>query len=85
MSMSLSLSLSMNMSMSRSMSLYQIISICQRTFNILNCAQEGVTLFSKQVAVKKKMRICFNIKATATKYIRSIFKAMFEFILKKFA
>ena len=36
------------------MSLYQIISICQRTINILNCAQEGVTLISKQVAVKKK-------------------------------
>ena len=39
------------------MSPYQIISICQRTINIVNCAQEGVSLKSKQGAVKKKMCI----------------------------
>ena len=28
-----------------------------RTINIINCAQEGASLISKQGAVKKKMRI----------------------------
>ena len=60
---------------------YRIISICQRTINIINCAQEGASLISKQGAVKKKMRICFNIKATGTKWIQGILKAMFEFML----
>ena len=63
------------------MSQYRIISICQRTINIINCAQEGASLISKQGAVKKKMRICFNIKAAETKWIHSILKAMFEFML----
>ena len=60
---------------------YQVVSICQRAINIINCAQEGASLISKQGAVKKKMRIFFNIKATRTKWIRSILKTMFEFIL----
>ena len=55
--------------------------ICQRTINIINCAQEGASLISKQGAVKKKMCIRFNIKATGTKWIQSILKAMFEFML----
>ena len=46
-----------------------------------NCPQEGASLISKQGAVKKKMRICFNIKATGTKWIQGILKAMFEFML----
>ena len=61
------------------MSQYRIISICQRTINIINCAQEGASI-SKQGAVKKKMRICFNIKTTGTKWIQSILKIMFEFM-----
>ena len=38
------------------MSEYQIISICQRTINIIfiNCTQEGVSLISKQGEVKKE-------------------------------
>ena len=36
------------------MSQYCIISICQRTINIINCAQEGAFLINKQRAVKKK-------------------------------
>ena len=37
------------------MSQYRIISIChQRTINIINCAQEGASLITKQEAVKKK-------------------------------
>ena len=63
------------------MSQYRIFSICQRTINIINCAQEGASLISKQGAVKKKMHICFNIKATGTKWIHSILKAVFEFML----
>ena len=44
-------------------------------------AQEGAFLISKQGAVKeKKMRICFNIKATRLKWIQRILKTMFEFI-----
>ena len=39
------------------MSQYRIISICQRTINIINCPQGGASLISKQGAVKKKMRI----------------------------
>ena len=31
---------------------YQIISICQRTIKIINCAQEGASLITKQKAVK---------------------------------
>ena len=49
------------------MSQYRIISICQRTINIFNCAQDGGPLISKQGVVKKKMRICFNIKVTGKK------------------
>ena len=43
------------------MSQYRIISICQRTINIINCAQEGASFITKQGAVKKKIQICFNI------------------------
>ena len=35
-----------------------------KTINIINCAQEGGSLIDIQEVVKKKMRICFNIKAT---------------------
>ena len=49
------------------MSQYRIISICQRTIDIINCAQEDVPLICKQGAVKKKMCIGFNINATGTK------------------
>ena len=38
----------------RNMSQYRIISICQRTINIINCAQEGASLTTKQGAVKEK-------------------------------
>ena len=51
------------------------------SISFINCAQEGASLISKQRAVKKKMRICVNIKATRTKWIQSILKTMFEFML----
>ena len=57
------------------------IGICQRTINIINCAQEGASLIIEQEAVKKKMRTCLNIKATGTKWIQSTLKTMFEFML----
>ena len=41
-----------------------------------------MSFISKQGAVKK-MRICFNIKATGTKWIQGILKAMLEFMLKQ--
>ena len=50
------------------------------SISFINCAQEGASLISKQGAVKK-MCICFNIKATQTKWIQSILKTMFEFML----
>ena len=67
------------------MSQYRIISICERTINFINCTQEGASLISKQGAVKKKIRICFNIKATGTKWIQRILKALFEFMLTQVA
>ena len=63
------------------MSQYRIISICQRTINIIDCAQVSASLITKQGAVKKKMRICLNIKATRTKCLQSIMKTMLEFAL----
>ena len=36
------------------MSQYWIISICQRTINIVNCAQEDAYFITKEGAVKKK-------------------------------
>ena len=42
------------------MSQYRIFSICQRTINIINCAQEGASLISKQRAVKKKNAYLFQ-------------------------
>ena len=53
----------------------------QRAINITDCAQEGASLITEQGAVKEKMHICFNIKATRTKWIQSILKYMFEFML----
>ena len=48
----------------KNMSQHRIISICQRTINIMNCAPEGATLICKQGVVKKKMCVCVNIKTT---------------------
>ena len=42
------------------MSQYRIISICQGTISIINCAQEGASLISKQRAVKKKNAYLFQ-------------------------
>ena len=42
------------------MSQYRIINICQRTINIINCAQEGASLVTKQRAVKKKNAYLFK-------------------------
>ena len=63
------------------MSQYCIISICRRTISIINCAQEGASLITEQWAVKEKMHICSNIKATQRKWIQSVLKTMFEFML----
>ena len=52
--------------------------------DIINCAEEGASLITKQGTVKKKnMRICFNIKAAQRKWIESILKIMFEFVLSQ--
>ena len=67
------------------MSQYRIISIYERTINFINYTQEGASLISKQGAVKKKIRICFSIKATGTKWIQRILKVMFEFMLSQVA
>ena len=32
----------------------RVVSICQRTINIINCAQEGASLITKEGVVKKK-------------------------------
>ena len=63
------------------MSQYRMISICLKTISIFNCAQDGASLITKQEAVKKKICICFNVKETQRKWIQSILKTMFEFVL----
>ena len=65
------------------MSEYRIISICQRTINIINCAQEGVSLISKQGTVKKKNACLFQHHGHRNKMDSkmSILKAVFEFML----
>ena len=50
------------------------------TINFRKFAQKGVTTFHKVWAVEKKMKSCFNIKATATEWINGIQKIMLEFM-----
>ena len=57
-----------------------LVFVKELSISFINCAQEGASLISKQGTVKKKMHICFNIKATGTKWIQSILKIMFEFM-----
>ena len=65
------------------MSQYGIISISQRTINIIDCAQEGASLISKNGTVKEKMCICFKVKVTVAKWIQSTLIVLREFILMK--
>ena len=58
-----------------------LVFVKELSMPFINCAQEGASLISKQGAVKKKMCICFNIKTTRTKWVQSILKNMFEFML----
>ena len=44
-----------------------MVSICLKTISIINCAQDGASLITKQEAVKKKIFICFNVKETQRK------------------
>ena len=60
----------------KNISQYRIISVIQRTTNIINCAKEGASLITKQGAVKKKICICFDIKATQTKCLKTTFENM---------
>ena len=38
-------------------SYYGIISICHKTVNIINCAQDGAALITKQMVVKKHVYV----------------------------
>ena len=60
---------------------YRITSIVKELCKIISFAQEKASLITKQGVVKKEMRICFNIRATQTKWIRNILKTIFEFML----
>ena len=60
----------------KNISQHRIISVYQRTINIINCAKEGGSLITKQGAAKKKMCICFDIKATQTKCLKTMFENM---------
>ena len=60
----------------KNISQYRIVSVYQRTINIINCAKEGASLITKQGAAKKKMCICFDIKATQTKCLKTMFENM---------
>ena len=55
----------------KNMGQYRINSICQGTIDIINYAQECAPLITYQGAVKKKLSICFNIKAAQTQSIDS--------------
>ena len=59
---------------------YESISNHQYMSKNYHYQYQGVSLTSKQWSVKK-MRICFIIKPTQTKWIQSILKTMFEFML----
>ena len=62
-----------------------LVFVIELLISFINCAPEVASSISKQGAVKKKkkkkMHICFNIKTTAAKWIRSILIAMFQFML----
>ena len=60
----------------KNISQYHIISVYRRTINITNCAKEGESLITKQGAIKKKNSICFDIKATQTKCLKTMFENM---------
>ena len=45
----------------------RVIIICLRTINIINYAQENTSLIDEQGAVKKKVVLVYNIKATQAK------------------
>ena len=65
-----------NFTKEKNISQYRIICVYQRTINIINCAKESASLITKQEAVKKKMCICFDIKATQTKCLKTMFENM---------
>ena len=54
---------------------YQII------INFRNFDQKSVSTFHKNWAVEKKMKSCFDIKATATDSVNGIGKIMLEFMI----
>ena len=63
-----------------------LVFVIELLISFINCAPEVASSISKQGAVKKKKKkkkkhICFNIKTTAAKWIRSILIAMFQFML----
>ena len=60
-----------------------IIRICQRAINIINCAQEGVFSITGQGAVKEKIRICFDIKTTRTNGFRVTWKLCLNLCSRK--
>ena len=53
------------------------------SISFINCAQEGASLISKQRAVKKKMHICVNIKATRTNGFRVFWKLCLNLFWRK--
>ena len=58
----------------KSMSQYQIIIICQKTTNIIYCAEEGICLTIKQDSVKKKIHICFKSRSHKQNRFRQFWK-----------
>ena len=53
----------------------------QLTINFRNFALIGVYTFHKVWAVEKKMKSCFDIRATATEWINGNQKTMLEFMI----
>ena len=53
----------------------------QLTINFRNFALIGVYTFHKVWAVEKKMKSCFDIRATAAEWINGNQKTMLEFMI----
>ena len=51
------------------------------TINFRNFALKSVYTFHKVWAVEKKMKSCFDIRATATEWINGNQKTMLEFMI----
>ena len=63
----------------KNISQYRIISVIQRTINIINCAKEGASLITKQGAVKKK----YVFVSTSRPHKQNVWKLCLKICFRK--